>query len=158
MKITLAAIGKFKSAEPEQGLALDYLRRAQLQAKPIGINDVNLQEIEIKAKDNVKERESEALLNIISSNSFLIVLDENGKDLKSRELAALFEKQLNNGCKEIIFAIGGADGHANSVKKRADFTLAFSKLTWPHKLIRAMASEQIYRAMTILTNSPYHRD
>lgn len=158
MKIALAAIGKFKSSEPEQRLALDYLRRAELQAKPLGISSISLLEVEIKAKDNVKERESEALLQNISPNSFLIALDENGQDLKSRQLANLFEKQLNNGCKEIVFAIGGADGHSQSLKTRANFTLAFSKLTWPHKLIRAMASEQIYRAMTILTNSPYHRD
>lgn len=158
MKVALAAIGKFKNSEPEQSLAIDYLKRAELQARPLGISAINLIEVEIKAKDNVKERESDALLQAISPNSFLIVLDENGKDMKSRELASLFEKQLNNGCKEIVFAIGGADGHSQSLKSRANFTLAFSKLTWPHKLIRAMASEQIYRAMTILTNSPYHRD
>jgi 23S rRNA (pseudouridine1915-N3)-methyltransferase len=158
MQINLLAIGKFRSNEAEQALAIDYLRRAEVTGKQLGFSNIALQECEIKNKDNVKSRESDALLQNIGASDFLIVLDENGKDIKSRELAAIFEKQLQNGCKNLVFAIGGADGHSQKLKDRANFTLAFSKLTWPHKLCRVMAAEQIYRAVSILAKSPYHRD
>ncbi|MBN8649725.1 MAG: 23S rRNA (pseudouridine(1915)-N(3))-methyltransferase RlmH [Caulobacterales bacterium] len=158
MKITLAAIGKFRNSEPEQALALDYLKRAEVSGRPLGINGVKLQEYEIKAKDNVKVRESNLLRENINNDCFLIVLDERGQNISSRQLAAMFEKQMQNGTKEIIFAIGGADGHDEDMRKKGNFLLSFSKLTWPHKLCRIMASEQIYRAVSIMANSPYHRD
>ncbi len=158
MKITLAAIGKFRNSEPEQALALDYIKRAEVSGRPLGINGVKLQEYEIKAKDNVKVRESNLLRENIGNDCFLIVLDERGQNISSRQLAGIFEKQMQNGTKEIIFAIGGADGHDEDMRKKGDLLLSFSKLTWPHKLCRIMASEQIYRAVSIMANSPYHRD
>lgn len=158
MKITLAAIGKFRHSEPEQALALDYIKRAEVSGRPLGINSVKLQEYEIKTKDNVKVRESNLLRENIGNDCFLIVLDERGQNISSRQLAGIFEKQMQNGTKEIIFAIGGADGHDEDMRKKGDFLLSFSKLTWPHKLCRIMASEQIYRAVSIMANSPYHRD
>ncbi len=158
MKITLAAIGKFRNSEPEQALALDYIKRAEVSGRPLGINSVKLQEYEIKAKDNVKVRESNLLRENIGNDCFLIVLDERGQNISSRQLAGIFEKQMQNGTKEIIFAIGGADGHDEDMRKKGDLLLSFSKLTWPHKLCRIMASEQIYRAVSIMANSPYHRD
>ncbi len=158
MKITLAAIGKFRNSEPEQALALDYIKRAEVSGRPLGINSVKLQEYEIKAKDNVKVRESNLLRENIGNDCFLIVLDERGQNISSRQLAGIFEKQMQNGTKEIIFAIGGADGHDEDMRKKGDLLLSFSKLTWPHKLCRIMASEQIYRSVSIMANSPYHRD
>ena len=158
MKITLAAIGKFRNSEPEQALALDYIKRTEVSGRPLGINSVKLQEYEIKAKDNVKVRESNLLRENIGNDCFLIVLDERGQNISSRQLAGIFEKQMQNGTKEIIFAIGGADGHDEDMRKKGDLLLSFSKLTWPHKLCRIMASEQIYRAVSIMANSPYHRD
>lgn len=158
MKITLAAIGKFRNSEPEQALALDYIKRAEVSGRPLGINSVKLQEYEIKTKDNVKVRESNLLRDNIGNDCFLIVLDERGQNISSRQLAGIFEKQIQNGTKEIIFAIGGADGHDEDMRKKGDLLLSFSKLTWPHKLCRIMASEQIYRAVSIMANSPYHRD
>ncbi len=155
--ISLLAVSKFKKEIPEQALSLDYLARAKAQGRPSGINEVRLIEIEVK-NGNSKELESAAILHEIPDSAFVIALDERGKNLSSREFASLIEKQKDTGRREICFLIGGADGHSDSLRDRADFLLSFSKLTWPHKLCRLMASEQIYRAITILGNSPYHRD
>lgn len=156
MIISLIAISKFKKEIPEQALSLDYVARAKAAGRSLGINEVRL--IEIEPKNIGKDAESHALLAQIPDASFVIALDERGKNLSSRELANIIEKQKDTGIREICFLIGGADGHCENLRNRANLLLSFSKLTWPHKLCRIMAAEQIYRAITILGNSPYHRD
>lgn len=156
MIISLIAVSKFKKEVPEQALSLDYISRAKAAGRALGINEVRL--IEIEPKNNSKLGESEAILGSIPENAYLIALDERGKNIGSRELAMVVEKQKDIGTREICFLIGGADGHSDFLRDRANLLLSFSKLTWPHKLCRIMASEQIYRAITILGNSPYHRD
>ena len=77
---------------------------------------------------------------------------------RSRDLAALAEKWMLNGCSEICFLIGGADGLLPVVRERADLVLAFGRLTLPHMLMRAVLAEQIYRLQTIIAHHPYHRE
>ncbi len=158
MIISLCAIGKFKKTESEQALTLDYIDRANVTGRGLGLSPVRLLEYDTKINAPHKEKESALILENISQSAFLIVLDENGANLKSREFAKLIEHQKDIGTKEIIFAIGGAEGHGEALKNRANQIISFGKLTWPHKLVRTMAAEQIYRAINIIAGTPYHKD
>lgn len=157
MIVELCAIGKLKSAEPEQAMALDYIGRAQTIGRQISISCC-ITEIDCKTKEPNPKLEAIAFMDRISQGDFIIVLDEKGESLTSRQIASRIEKLRDTGTKKIVFAIGGADGHGEDFKARANLMLSFGKSTWPHKLCRAMAAEQIYRALGIITNSPYHRD
>ena len=88
----------------------------------------------------------------------VIVLDERGQNMKSTELASIVENWQLNGTSEICFLIGGADGHLQSTRDKADLILSFGKLTLPHMLMRAVLAEQIYRIQTIIAKHPYHRE
>ena len=85
-------------------------------------------------------------------------MDERGQNMKSTELAGIVENWQLNGTSEICFLIGGADGHLQSTRDKADLILSFGKLTLPHMLMRAVLSEQIYRIQTIIAKHPYHRE
>ena len=86
-----------------------------------------------------------------------VVLDETGKDLSSEALAAILGGWRDGGTRDVRFLIGAADGHDIATRAGADLLLGFGRATWPHMLVRAMLSEQLYRAMTILQGHPYHR-
>ena len=146
MKITILAIGKCKKGSPEYAIIEEYKKRSNW-------------EIVIKEKDNSnQEDEAKFLQNNIPHGDKVVVLDERGENIKSLELAAKIENWLNNGCAGLTFLIGGADGHLESTRKRADLLLSFGKLTLPHMLMRAVLCEQIYRIQTILNHHPYHRE
>ncbi len=146
MKITILAIGKCKKNSPEAAIISEYIKRSGW-------------DITIKEKDNsTQEDEAKFLQSSIPHGSKVIVLDERGENLKSIELAHKIENWLNNGTSEICFLIGGADGHIQSTRDKADLLLSFGKLTLPHMLMRAVLCEQIYRIQTIINGHPYHRE
>ncbi len=146
MKITVLAIGKCKKNSPEAAIIAEYVKRSGW-------------DITIKEKDNAtQEDEARFLQESIPCGARVIVLDERGENLKSTELARKIENWLNAGTSEICFLIGGADGHLQSTRDRADLILSFGRLTLPHMLMRAVLSEQIYRIQTILSGHPYHRE
>ena len=87
-----------------------------------------------------------------------VVLDERGRDLPSTDLAALLARWRDDGCREVRFLIGAADGHDAATREHADLLLGFGRATWPHMLVRAMLAEQLYRALAILDGHPYHRE
>jgi len=91
-------------------------------------------------------------------NSVQIVLDERGSALTSTELARTLEKWRDDGNREARFLIGAADGHDEGQRRSADLLLSFGPATWPHLLVRAMLAEQLFRAVSILANHPYHRE
>lgn len=157
MKISIYAIGKYKKDLPEMDLCLDYLKRAEVMGRAFGVTGCEIREFDTKLKDANPKKESELILAAISDGAYLICLDERGKNLGSEEFAENIEKLKDNGVKEIIFAIGGAEGHSQEFKSRADLQLSFGKMTWPHKLVRAMAGEQIYRSVSIIAKTPYHK-
>ena len=92
------------------------------------------------------------------SNSVRILLDERGTPLSSTELAAKLDKWRDDGKREARFVIGAVDGHGDAARSDADLLLSFGPATWPHLLARAMLAEQLFRAVSILANHPYHRD
>ena len=146
MKVYILAIGKCKKNSPESLIIAEYVKRSGW-------------DIIIKEKDNsTQEDEAKFLQQSIPSGAKVIVLDERGENLKSQELAKKIEGWQLNGCSEICFLIGGADGHLEQTRNKANLVLSFGKLTLPHILMRAVLTEQIYRIQTIINGHPYHRE
>ncbi len=146
MKVYILAIGKCRRNSPEHVLIEEYVKRSGW-------------EIVIKEKDNASQiEEADFLLSHIPAGAKVIVLDERGENMKSVELAKKIENWLIAGCSELCFLIGGADGHLQQTRDRADLVLSFGKLTLPHMLMRAVLTEQIYRIQTIINGHPYHRE
>ena len=146
MRVSIIAIGKCKKNSPEAAIIAEYVKRSGWT-------------IQIKEMDNAtQEAEAEFLQKSIPHGAKVVVLDERGENLKSLELAAKVEKWMGDGSSEICFLIGGADGHLQSTRDKADLLLSFGKLTLPHMLMRAVLSEQIYRIQTIINHHPYHRE
>jgi 23S rRNA (pseudouridine1915-N3)-methyltransferase len=102
--------------------------------------------------------ESKKIAQALPDDAAVILLDERGDNLSSTDLAERIARWREDGRQTLAFVIGGADGLAPSLAGRADLRLAFGRATWPHRLVRAMLAEQIYRASTILTGHPYHRE
>jgi 23S rRNA (pseudouridine1915-N3)-methyltransferase len=155
--LTLAAIGRLKASEPEQIMTQDWLRRADVMGRPMGIRPVRLLEVDPRLPQFDSDKEASALLSAFDAGSFIIALDEHGDMPGSVGFARKLEGWRDQGEREIILAIGGPDGHGQALKKAASASLAFGSWTWPHKLVRAMAAEQLYRAVSILAGTPYHR-
>ncbi len=105
-----------------------------------------------------KDQEAAALLAGLPSGAVLVALDEAGRNLDSRAFAAAVAKWRDDGVAELVFAIGGADGLGPAVLQAAALRLALGTMTWPHQMVRLMLAEQAYRAVTILSGHPYHRD
>ena len=94
----------------------------------------------------------------LAGDSVTIALDERGQSLSSTELAKKLEAWRDGGKREARFLIGAADGHAEEQRRSADLLLSFGAATWPHLLVRAMLAEQLFRAISVLANHPYHRE
>jgi 23S rRNA (pseudouridine1915-N3)-methyltransferase len=159
MKITIAAIGRLK-AGLERELAAHYLERAEAAGRKAGLSFTVREFPESRAGSAGvrKNEEAAALLGAVPAQAIFVALDEAGKSLGSRAFAERIGAWRDTGKAELVIAIGGADGHGAPVLERADLKLAFGAMTWPHQLARIMLAEQLYRAVTILTGHPYHRD
>ena len=159
MRIVLAAVGRLKQG-PERELAETYRKRAEGVGRSLGLRDIEIIEIrESRAQDAERRRveESIAIANVIPERAILVMLDERGNSLDSAALAAQLHEWRAEDRAAICFAIGAADGLADSLRQRANLKLAFGTATWPHQLVRIMLLEQLYRAATILAGHPYHR-
>jgi 23S rRNA (pseudouridine1915-N3)-methyltransferase len=155
VRVTLLVVHRLGRA-PEAAMARDYAERATASGRALGLGPVDIQEVE--ARKPGKPAEAEVLLGHIQPGDHLICCDEHGKALASRAFAERIGRLRDDGVRRLVLIIGGADGLAPEVLARADATLAFGPQTWPHALVRAMLAEQVYRAVTILAGSPYHRD
>ncbi|MDY0300322.1 MAG: 23S rRNA (pseudouridine(1915)-N(3))-methyltransferase RlmH [Trichlorobacter sp.] len=103
-----------------------------------------------------RHREGERLLKQLLPQAILVVLDEKGRQMNSEAFATFIGRHRDEGTTEMVFAIGGAYGFSDEVRKRADFTLSLSAMTFTHQMVRPFLLEQIYRACTILNREPYH--
>ena len=108
------------------------------------------------SEEQQKEKEGELILNKITPQDQLILLDENGKELSSVKFADYLQKKMNSGIKTLVFAIGGPYGFSEAVYAKAQGKVSLSKMTFSHQMIRLFITEQIYRGFTILRNEPYH--
>lgn len=156
MRLIIAAVGRLRDA-PEAALAADYVQRAAIAGRQLGFKSVELIEVEGKPAGD-QRAEAVALFKATPDDARRILLDERGAEWTSRQLAEKLARWRDDGVPSATFWIGGADGASQGVKDNADEKLAFGRQTWPHRLVRVMISEQIYRAVTILCGTPYHRD
>lgn len=151
--IKLIVVGKIKEKYLEDAIA-EYQKRI----KPMA----NLSLIEVKectsfeSSRNLKE-ESKLILDNISDNSFVVTLEIEGKELSSVEFSDYISKHYLYNNKTLTFIIGSSDGLDIEVKKRSDYKLSFSKMTFPHQLMRVIFLEQLYRALSIINNKKYHK-
>jgi 23S rRNA (pseudouridine1915-N3)-methyltransferase len=159
MRIVVAAVGRLKRG-PESDLSERYRERAVKSGRGIGLRSLEVVEIaESRAREPQRRmlEESIALANVIPKDAATVLLDPRGETVDSNA----FTKRLrgwNDGGRDVAFVIGGPDGLAPTLSDQADLHLAFGALTWPHQLVRMMLLEQIYRATTILSGHPYHRE
>ncbi|KQZ15216.1 50S rRNA methyltransferase [Mesorhizobium sp. Root554] len=159
MKITVHAVGRMKTG-PERELADRYFERFARSGPGIGLEFSNIVEIPESRAQTASERrrdEGRALQSHLQSGTALVLLDERGKAFTSEDFAGRVGLLRDGGRKEMVIAIGGADGHDQSLRDQAEMTVSFGSMTWPHQLVRVMLAEQLYRAATILSGHPYHR-
>ena len=142
MNIKLLVVGRMH--KPFLGLVEQYLKQC-------GRFQVAVELVELKEDKKVEER-----ILLKTEKNFLILLDENGREKTSQELAKFFEEKMMDG-RDLALVIGGADGHSEELKQRADFLLSLSQLTLPHELAIVVCAETIYRSLSILKGHPYHR-
>lgn len=157
MRVTLCAVGRAR-AGPERELVENYLHRFDRCGRPIGLGPARLIEVEDR-KNGGPEAEAALLLRAIPEGAVLCALDERGRGLGSGEFATQIAawRDAGRGPGGLALVIGGADGLAPDLIARADLVLSLGAMVWPHMLARVMVAEQLYRAATILTGSPYHR-
>ena len=105
-----------------------------------------------------KEKEGQLILEQVNNGDVLILLDEQGKEFSSVEFAKWIEKKMIAGIRQLVFVVGGAYGFSEAVYQRADHKISLSRLTFSHQMVRMIFAEQLYRAMTIIKNEPYHHD
>jgi 23S rRNA (pseudouridine1915-N3)-methyltransferase len=156
LRLLIAAVGRLRDA-PEAALVTDYVTRAGNTGRQLGFKSVDVVEVDAKPSGDLRA-EASALFRATPDDARKILLDERGAEWTSRHLAEKLARWRDDGIPSATFWVGGADGVSQSVKDNADEKLAFGRQTWPHRLVRVMIAEQIYRALTILCGTPYHRD
>ncbi len=145
----------------EQELCARYADRVSKAGRPLGLGPLNIREYTESRAQSAPERkreETSQLLGIVPPPATKVALDETGKQFSSREFADFMARERDQGCAEMWFFIGGADGHDTTMLDIAGYKMSLGRMTWPHQIARALLAEQIYRATTILSGHPYHRD
>ncbi|MBD8556835.1 23S rRNA (pseudouridine(1915)-N(3))-methyltransferase RlmH [Rhizobium sp. CFBP 8762] len=159
MRVGLFAVGRLKNG-PEKDLAARYLDRFAKAGPAIGLELGRVTEASESRASNAdtrKREEGQMLEKALPEGCVLLLLDERGKALDSQGFADLIGQYRDGGKRDIVLAIGGADGLDPALHARADVSICFGKMTWPHQLVRILVAEQLYRAVTILSGHPYHR-
>lgn len=159
MNITIVSVGKLKEKYLKMGIE-EYTKRLGAYTK-IDIVEVadekapeSLSEADMEI---VKKKEADRILAKIGADAHVVALAIEGKQMTSEELAANIESLMTYGKSKIVFVIGGSLGLHDDVIKRADELLSFSKMTFPHQLMKLVLVEQVYRAFRIMRNEPYHK-
>ena len=154
MRLHVCAVGRLR-AGPERSLVDDYYTRFDRTGRPLGLGPVA--ELQVEDKKNLgMSAEAVLLERAIPSGALIATLDERGRVLSSPEFAEQMAKWRDGGRQDVAFVIGGADGIDPSLRAKAEFSLSFGRMVWPHMLVRVMLAEQIYRACTIMKNEKYH--
>ncbi|MDP3490158.1 MAG: 23S rRNA (pseudouridine(1915)-N(3))-methyltransferase RlmH [Phenylobacterium sp.] len=154
MRVVILAVGRL-ARSPETDLVRLYVERATAAGRALGLGPVEV--IEVESRKSGKAAEAEVLRPHFK-DSHVLVCDEHGQARTSRVFAQEMAGLRDEGTRRLVLVIGGADGLEPALMADAQGRLAFGPQTWPHALVRAMLAEQVYRAVTILAGSPYHRD
>ena len=157
MKFTLLVVGR--TVEKHYITAIDdYVARTKhftqfdMEVIPELKNTKSL------SMEQQKEKEAELILKALQPGDVVVLLDEHGAELRSIEFAELVQRRMSSGVKRLVFVIGGPYGFSDAVYARANSKLSLSKMTFSHQIVRAIFTEQLYRAFTILKNEPYHHE
>ena len=157
VKILLLTIGNTDKTYMKDGID-DYVKRLSFYL-PFEMKVIpDIKNRSSLSEELQKEKEGQLILNQVSSGDYLILLDEHGTEFLSIEFSKWVEKKMIAGIRQIVFVIGGPYGFSNAVYQRLDFKIALSKLTFSHQMVRMIFVEQLYRAMTIIKNEPYHHE
>lgn len=154
MNIRILTIGKISTSFVKEGVAL-YSKRLVHYGR---IEVIELPDVKQKEADLQKEKEGELFLKQLRPEDYVVLLDEKGETLSSREFAQVLQKRMNSGVKVLYVLIGGAFGFSKEVYERADAQWSLSKMTFNHEMARLFLFEQLYRAHTILKGEKYHND
>ena len=155
MRIHICCVGRLRSG-PERALIDDYLTRFDRTGRALGLGPAQIHEVEDK-KGGGMSAEAALLERALPKGAVICAMDERGTVMTSPEFADKMATWRDAGRSDLAFVIGGADGIDPALRAQADFSLSFGKMVWPHMLARAMLTEQLYRAASILAGSPYHR-
>lgn len=157
MKILLLAVGKTSAKYLCDGIA-EYCKRTsryipfEMKCVSDAKNTRNINETQ------QKQKEGSLILASIAPQDYVVLLDEHGREFTSREFAAYIERKMQTVAKQLVFIIGGPYGFSPEVTARANDKISLSKMTFSHEMVRLFFTEQLYRAMTIINNEPYHHD
>lgn len=155
MEIKLIVVGKTKSYELVR-LINEYVKRINFYKK-FKIIVVNSLKSKKNSEKEIKKIEGENVLKSVKKNELIFLLDENGKSFNSRKFADFLSNKFKTN-KSIVFVVGGAHGFSNEIKQKSNEIISLSEMTFSHQIIRLFFTEQVYRALTILNNHPYHNE
>jgi 23S rRNA (pseudouridine1915-N3)-methyltransferase len=159
VRLSVIAVGRLK-AGPEKDLADEYRKRSETLGRKAGITRLAVTEFSESQASSAPVRiaeEAQLIASALPPRGFTVVLDEAGKSMTSNDFAAFLQRQRDGGTVDLAFVVGGPDGHAKATRAGAGLVLSLGAMTWPHRLVRVLLFEQIYRAVTIMVNHPYHR-
>ena len=151
VNLSIIAVGRSKPGA-ERDLLDDYRKRL-----PWTLDLIEVEEKRPLDAPTLRQREAELLLAKAPDGAIIVALDQRGQALTSEALSERLAGWRDTGRARVCFLIGGATGHGDAVRERADFLFSLGNLTWPHMLVRVMLAEQLYRAWSIAANHPYHR-
>ncbi|TKW64339.1 MAG: 23S rRNA (pseudouridine(1915)-N(3))-methyltransferase RlmH [Gemella sp.] len=158
MKVTLICVGKVKEKFYRDAIK-EYEKRLGAYIK---LNTIEISDEKVKVENDSEialamEKEGNNILSKIKDNQYVITLEILGKNLSSEEFALKIDNLMLTGKSDVALVIGGSYGLSDSVKKRSDFALSFSRMTFPHQMMRVVLLEQVYRAYRIITGASYHK-
>jgi 23S rRNA (pseudouridine1915-N3)-methyltransferase len=154
LKVKLIQVNKTSSGWLNDGV-MEYIKRLSNYI-PLEIKDIEIQLSKAKTKDLQLQMECDKIMMLIKPADFVVLLDDKGKMFTSEEMAEWLNKKFSGLSSDLIFVIGGAYGFHEILKKRANEKISLSKMTFTHQMVRVIFLEQLYRALTILKNEPYH--
>ena len=158
MKVTLICVGKVKEKFYRDAIK-EYEKRLGAYIK---LNTIEISDEKVKVENDSEitlamEKEGNNILSKIKDNQYVITLEILGKNLSSEEFASKIDNLMLTGKSDVALVIGGSYGLSDNVKKRSDFALSFSRMTFPHQMMRVVLLEQVYRAYRIITGASYHK-
>lgn len=157
MNVELIVVGKTDMKEVEALVAM-YAKRINHYVRFAITTIADIRNTKKLSESEQKRLEGEAILRLVTESDHVMLLDERGDELRSLEFAELMQRRMSAGTKRLVFVIGGPYGFSETVYQRANSKLSLSRMTFSHQIVRALFTEQLYRAFTILRNEPYHHE
>lgn len=157
MNIELIVVGKTDMKEVE-ALVTMYTKRLNHYVRFAITTIADVRNTKKLSEAEQKRLEGEAILKLITDSDYLMLLDEHGAEYRSIEFADMLQRRMLSATKRLVFVIGGPYGFSDAIYQRSNSKLSLSKMTFSHQIVRAIFTEQLYRAFTILKNEPYHHE